>query len=197
MKVIGITGGVGCGKSTVLDLITDNFNAYVIKADEVGRHILAKGEEGYQKVVAEFGAGILDADYEIDRRKLAQLVFNDRHKLERLNSIEHPIIKKLIIDELHAVKAAGEYEFLFVEAALIYEEHYDEFCDEVWFVYANESVRRQRLKQSRSYTDEKISDIIRNQMSEKEFRQKCDRLIDNSGSQELTLAQLKKILVEV
>jgi dephospho-CoA kinase len=197
MKVIGITGGVGCGKSTVLDLIADNFNAYVIKADEVGRHILAKGEEGYQKVVAEFGAGILDADYEIDRRKLAQLVFNDRHKLERLNSIEHPIIKKLIIDELHAVKAAGEYEFLFVEAALIYEEHYDEFCDEVWFVYANESVRRQRLKQSRSYTDEKISDIIRNQMSEKEFRQKCDRLIDNSGSQELTLAQLKKILVEV
>jgi dephospho-CoA kinase len=197
MKVIGITGGVGCGKSTVLDLIADNFNAYVIKADEVGRHILAKGEEGYQKVVAEFGAGILDADYEIDRRRLAQLVFNDRHKLERLNSIEHPIIKKLIIDELHAVKAAGEYEFLFVEAALIYEEHYDEFCDEVWFVYANESVRRQRLKQSRSYTDEKISDIIRNQMSEKEFRQKCDRLIDNSGSQELTLAQLKKILVEV
>lgn len=196
MKVIGITGGVGCGKSTVLDLITENFNAYIVKADEVGRVILQNGEEGYKEVVKEFGKEILDDSLEIDRGKLAAIVFADVRKLNQLNAIEHPIIKKRILKCLEDKKKSGEYDYFFVEAALIFEDNYDKFCDEVWYIYTNESVRRQRLKSSRNYSDEKISNIIKNQMSEDEFRQKCDYTIDNSFSTKETLVQLKKILVE-
>ena len=197
MKVIGITGGVGCGKSMVLDLISANFNAYVIRADEVGRLILQKGEEGYNKVVSVFGNEILDENEEIDRKKLAQIVFNDRRKLDILNGIEHPIIKNVIINEMHRISSLCSYKYFFVEAALLFEDHYDEFCDEVWYIYADEQVRINRLKTSRNYSDEKIADIMRNQLSENEFRRKCHKTIDNSMSQEETLTQLKKILVEV
>lgn len=195
MKVIGITGGVGCGKSTVLDLIEKNFNAYVIKADEVGRHVLDKGTKGYEQFVALFGEAFLNEQGEVDREKLAQEVFHNAGKLMVLNSIVHPLVKKNIIEEMARVRCLERYDYFIVEAALLFEDHYEVFCDEVWYIYADIVSRRKRLADSRGYSDEKTDSIMKNQLSEELFRKQCDFVVDNSKSVEETFEQLKKKLV--
>lgn len=196
MKVIGITGGVGCGKSMVLDLIKENFNAYIVKADDVARHVLDKGEEGYYKVLDFFGDEILDENSQINRNRLAEIVFNDSEKLGVLNGIVHPVVKENIKKEMSSIRSCGKFDYFIVEAALLFDDHYESFCDEVWYIYADYDVRVKRLIESRGYSLQKIAGIMGNQMSEEEFREKSDYVIDNSNGIEETLAQLKKKLVE-
>ena len=196
MKVIGITGGVGCGKSMVLDLIKENFNAYIVKADDVARHVLDKGEEGYYKALDFFGDEILDENSQINRNRLAEIVFNDSEKLGVLNGIVHPVVKENIKKEISSVRSCGKYDYFIVEAALLFDDHYESFCDEVWYIYADYDVRVKRLIESRGYSLQKIAGIMGNQMSEEEIREKSDYVIDNSNGIEETLAQLKKKLVE-
>ena len=195
MKVIGITGGVGCGKSTVMDLIENNFNAYVIKADDVGRHVLDRGTKGYEQFVTLFGEEYLDSRGNVNRDRLAQTVFHNPNKLMVLNSIVHPLVKKTIVEEMARIRCMEQYDFFFVEAALLLEDHYDVFCDELWYIYADIDSRRERLRNSRGYSDEKTDSIMKNQMSEELFRKRCDYVLDNSGSIEETFEQLKKKLV--
>lgn len=194
MKIIGITGGVGCGKSTVLKLLSENFNAYVIMADDVAKELMQPGCDGYNKVVEMFGDDILADNKEINRVKLADIIFNNQNKRIVLNSIIHPLVKNSIIDKLTQLKISGEYEYVFIEAALLIEDHYDVFCDELWYIYAPVNVRSGRLKESRGYTDEKIKSVMNSQLSEEIFRDKCKVVIDNSNSLEFTLAQLVKLL---
>lgn len=196
MKVIGITGGVGCGKSMVLDLIKENFNAYIVKADDVARHVLDKGEEGYYRVLDFFGDEILDENSQINRNRLAEIVFNDSEKLGVLNGIVHPVVKENIKKEMSSIRSCGKFDYFIVEAALLFDDHYESFCDEVWYIYADYDVRVKRLIESRGYSLQKIAGIMGNQMSEEEFREKSDYVIDNSNGIEETLAQLKKKLVE-
>ena len=197
MKVIGITGGVGCGKSTVLDLVEKNFNAYVIKADEVGRHVLDKETKGYAQFVTLFGEAFLNGQGEVDREKLAREVFRNAGKLAVLNSIVHPLVKKYIVEEMARVRCMGRYDYFFVEAALLFEDHYELFCDEVWYIYADESVRRDRLRRTRGYDEERISRIMAKQLTEKSFRENCDFVIDNSGSFEESRLQIDGRLEEI
>lgn len=195
MKVIGITGGVGCGKSTVLELIEKNFNAFVIKADDVGKHVLDKGTKGYEQFIDLFGEKFLDGQGEVDRAALAQVVFQNPGKLMVLNSIVHPMVKKHIVEEMARVRCLEQYDYFFVEAALLLEDHYEVFCDEIWYIYADIDSRRKRLGDSRGYSDEKTDSIMKNQLSEEIFRKRCDYVLDNSGSIEETYEQLKKKLV--
>lgn len=195
MKVIGITGGVGCGKSTVLELIEKNFNAFVIKADDVGKTVLDKGTAGYKNVMELFGEEILLDSGEIDRNRLADIVFHDKKKLMVLNSIVHPLVKKTIVEEMARIRCTDRYDFFIVEAALLLEDHYEVFCDEVWYIYADEKTRKRRLVESRGYSEEKIQGIMKNQLQEEEFRKRCDRIVDNSRTEGETLNQLKKMLV--
>lgn len=195
MKVIGITGGVGCGKSTVLELIENNFNAFVIKADDVGKTVLDKGTAGYKNVMELFGEEILLDSGEIDRNRLADIVFHDKKKLMVLNSIVHPLVKKTIVEEMARIRCTDRYDFFVVEAALLLEDHYEVFCDEVWYIYADEKTRKRRLVESRGYSEEKIQGIMKNQLQEEEFRKRCDRIVDNSRTEGETLNQLKKMLV--
>lgn len=195
MKVIGIAGGVGCGKSLVLDLIKDNFNAYIVKADDISRNILDKDTAGYYKVLEIFGDTILKSDDTIDRAKLADIVFNSKNKLMVLNSIVHPLVKSKIIEIMGDIRCAGNYDYFIVEAALLFDDHYEMFCDETWYIYADVDTRKRRLKESRGYSEEKCESIMSNQMSEDEFRLKCDFVINNSGTVDETLIQLKKMLV--
>ncbi|MGN0513354.1 MAG: dephospho-CoA kinase [Lachnospiraceae bacterium] len=196
MKVIGITGGVGCGKSMVLDLIKENFNAYIVKADDVARHVLDKGEEGYYKAIDFFGDDILDENDQINRNRLAEIVFNDSEKLGVLNGIVHPVVKENIKKKMSSIRSCGKFDYFIVEAALLFDDHYESFCDEVWYIYADYDVRVKRLIESRGYSLQKIAGIMGNQMSEEEFREKSDYVIDNSNGIEETLVQLKKKLVE-
>ena len=190
MILIGITGGVGSGKSEVLSYIQRNYNARVLLADDVANKLKEPGMPCYKPVVDCLGEGVLGTDGVIDRVKMAAAIFGDKSKLEAINAIIHPAVRRYILQEIQAEKDKGETEFFFLEAALLIEEHYDEIVDEMWYIYADEKVRRERLKISRNYSEEKITSIISKQLSEQKFREACSWVINNSGEFEETKKQI-------
>lgn len=189
MKVIGITGGVGSGKSRVLSYIEAQYGAVICQADHVAWKLQEPGEICYAEIVKAFGTGILREDKCIDRRKLGQIVFADKEKLFLLNQIMHPAVKEYIIRWI-ASERKKNTAYFFLEAALLLEEHYNQICDELWYIYADEHVRRTRLKESRQYSDEKITSIINAQLPEKTFREHCQFMIDNSADFSHTCYQI-------
>lgn len=189
MRIIGVTGGVGAGKSTVLLHLEKAWHARLILADQVGHEIMEPGKDAYKKIVDEFGREILAEDGRIDRGILGGIVFADREKLEKLNAIVHPAVKAEI---LKRIAEAGPGDCIVVEAALYLEEKYDAFCQETWYIYTNEEERRKRLKASRGYTDERIDQILKNQKSHEEFLSRCNYVIDNNGTAEDTCRQIDK-----
>lgn len=194
MKIIGITGGIGCGKSTILELLQKNFNACVIKTDDLGRKVLEPGTEGYLQVVNLFGEDILDSHGMINRSMLAEIVFHDEEMLCLLNDIVHPLVKMEVCHDIARAKEQGRYDFYFIESALIFEDHYELLCDEVWYITAELSVRVERLMKSRGYSEEKILSIMAQQLSDEEFSNRCDFVLNNSTTLEYALEQLKKRL---
>ncbi len=194
MKVIGITGGVGSGKSSVLKLLKERFNAYILMADDIAKEIMCRGNAGYEQVVEMFSEDILGKDTNIDREKLATIVFHNKNKRIVLNSIIHPLVKKIILNKINELKIAGTYDYVFVEAALLIEDHYDVICDELWYIYVPADIRRQRLKDSRGYSDEKIDSVFNSQLSEETYRSVCVNTIDNSKDIEYTMSQIEKLL---
>ena len=183
-KIIGITGGIGAGKSTVLKYIADNYNCLIIFSDDVANDIKKKGFPAYDKLVELLGTGILGPDGEIDRAKMASAIFNDKNILKNVNNILHPAVNEYIINIIENEKKLCRYDFVFVEAALLIENGYDKIADELWYVYASEDVRRVRLKETRGYSDEKIDDIFSKQRDDSQFRSYCKFVIDNSGNLE-------------
>lgn len=181
MKILGITGGVGAGKSTVLDYLNRRYHARIIEADKVGHFLMEPGQSVYYKVVEAFGSGILRGDQTIDRQKLGEKVFGDQEKLVKLNSIVHPAVKEYIAGEIEREKCEERVPFTAVEAALLIENHYDTICDELWYIFAEEDVRRKRLSVSRGYTNEKTESIMKNQLPDEIFRESCQFVIDNSS----------------
>ena len=162
MKTIGITGGVGAGKSTVLAYLEEKYNAFVIQADEVGHIVMAPGQECYQPVIDLFGKDVIKNDKTIDRKRVSDVVFEQPDFLSRLNGIIHPAVKRYILKSLEEQKKEGR-KLCVVEAALFLEEHYQEFCDEVWYIHTDEEIRIQRLMKNRGYTREKSLGIMNNQ----------------------------------
>lgn len=196
MKIIGITGGVGTGKSEVLNYLERRHGAVICQADVVSRNLEKRGTICYRKIVEHFGTRILLENGRIDRGKLADIVFHDSNELAVLNGIVHPAVKKRILEKIKAEKK-NDTDLFVLEAALLLEDHYDEICDEVWYIYTEESVRRKRLKLSRGYSDEKIDAIFQSQNSRDEFLKRCDRAIDNSRSFDDTCVQLESILAKL
>ena len=189
MKVIGVTGGVGAGKSEILNFIADNWNATVVEADEVGYLVMKPGKSCFAPIVELFGPGILQEDRTLDRTKIAEMVFEDKELLDKLNAIVHPAVKKYIRKAIEREKE-NETDFFIVEAALLIEDKYDEICDELWYIYADEETRTERLMKNRGYSEEKVKSIFANQLSEDEFSDHCDFEIDNSGDFEDTKEQI-------
>ena len=189
MKVFGITGGVGAGKSEVLTYLGQNYDATVIQADEAGYLVMLPGGECYGEIVKLFGRQITTETGELDRKRIAEIVFQDEEKLKALNAIVHPAVKRYIKKAIAAAEKAGT-EYVFVEAALLIEEKYDEICDEMWYIDTKEEIRRERLKQNRGYSEEKISDIISKQLSEEEFKKHCQVILDNNGEKKAVYKQI-------
>ena len=181
MRSIGITGGVGAGKSEVLAYIKPHYNCLVILADEVAHELEKPGQECYNELTALLGRGILAPDGTIDRQRMAAEIFADRAVLDQVNEIVHPAVKAFIIQKIRAEKESAEYDFLFVEAALLIEGGYEEILDELWYIHTDADIRRERLKASRAYSDEKIDQILQRQLSEEAFRAHCRVIIDNSS----------------
>ena len=190
MILIGITGGVGCGKSEVLRYLEQTYSARVLLADDVANMLKEPGKPCYEPVIECLGEQIIGEDGKIDKGKMAQAIFSDRSKLEEVNAIIHPEVRRYIEQEIARERKIKMFGFFFLEAALLIEEHYDELLDEMWYVYAEEPVRRERLKASRGYSEEKIDSIMSKQLSEAAFRDACDFVLDNSGSFEDTKKQI-------
>lgn len=191
MKIIGITGGVGAGKSTVLDHLRERYDAYTVQADLVGHELMGPEGSCFSPVLELLGEGILDEQGKIDRKKVAQIVFPRPEVLAQLNAIIHPAVKKEIRRRMEEEERAGR-KFFVVEAALLIEDHYDEICGDMWYICADPAVRRQRLKEQRGYADEKITDIFKNQQTDQVFRQKCDYVVENNGDLQVTYQQIDR-----
>lgn len=193
MKTIGITGGVGAGKSTVLGFLETAFQAVVCEADKVAHMLQEPGEVCYEEIIEEFGCSILAKDGKIDRKKLGSIVFLDEKKLQKLNRIIHPQVKAYIRKKKEEEKVAGTQIFV-IEAALLIEDHYEEICDELWYIHTPDEIRRKRLKESRGYSDARIDGIMKNQKSEEQFRKACDVVIENGEDFKETCIQIKEAL---
>ena len=195
MKIIGVTGGVGAGKSTVLNYLEKRYGAKLILADLVGHEVMEPGHEAYEQVVKAFGQEIVSEDKTIDRKTLGAIVFADEKKRMILNRIIHPAVRQEILRRLEAADLL-HLSYAVVEAALFLEENYDAFCDETWYIYTDEKIRRQRLKESRGYSDERIDQIFRSQKTHEEFQKRCLFMIDNNGSEEETFRQIDRRMNE-
>ncbi len=196
MKFIGITGGVGAGKSAILDYLKNKPDTKVMLADEIAHELMVPGTQCYDRLRAEFGTeDIYQKDGYFDRIKLAQVIFSDDEKRKKLNGIVHPAVRKYVIGQAAYERKEGKIKLLVLEAALLIEEHYDEICDELWYIYTSEENRRIRLKKQRNYSDEKIDEIFKSQLTDEKFRKACRVVIDNNGTIEAAAAQIEAALM--
>lgn len=194
MKVIGITGGVGSGKSLILNYIKEHYNCEIIMADDLAKDLCKKGELCYKPLVKLLGADVLDKDGQINKSVMAQKIFSDDSLRTGVNNIIHPGVKKFILKRIAYLRRKRTKDFLFIEAALLIEDGYKDIVDELWYIYTDEAVRRNRLKESRGYSDEKIDSIMASQLSEEEFRLNSDFEIDNSGDSEVSFSKIRERL---
>lgn len=194
--VIGITGGVGCGKSTVLEILKEKYHASVIEADKVGHIVMEYGNVAYDKIISLFGDSITDKSSTIpaiNRKALSEIVFNDEAKLKKLNEIIHPAVKEYIKTFVEQEKLKGT-KYIVVEAALLIEAGYRDVCDCYCYVYTDEKIRKMRLMNSRGYTNEKTAAIMKNQLPESIFRKECEYIIDNNADYDKLCLEIGRIL---
>ena len=193
-KVIGLTGGVGSGKSTIGRLMEEKFGITLVVADEIGHVCMEPGEEAYRKIIEYFGKEVLDKEQKIDRKKLSEVVFGNEEKLEVLNGIIHPAVRKYIEQKIKETREKQEAYFV-LESAILLQAGFGDICDEIWYVQVSEQTRRERLKASRGYSDEKIDSILKNQWSDTQFLEKADKRIWNEGELEEVLQQIQEMLM--
>lgn len=194
MKFIGLTGGVGAGKTTVLKAMKQMYRVHILIADEIAHEQMEPGTMCYKRLHEAFGScDIWRENGSINRSKLAQLLFSDEEKRRTLNGIVHPAVKEYILGEVEKERQKGYYEYVILEAALLIEDHYDTLCDELWYVYASEQTRKKRLMADRGYTEEKVERIFAAQLSDEVFRKYCSVVIDNDRDEQYVLEQIKQL----
>ena len=177
--VIGLTGGIGTGKSEVARLLRA-FGAVVINADQVGHEAYAPNSESWQDVVRTFGKGTLQPNGEIDRRKLGEIVFSDPGQLAKLNEIMHPRMARMVADRVEQLRSQGT-EVVVLEAALLFEAGWDSLVDEVWVIDAPVEVLFLRLRARNDLDEAEVQKRIGAQMARGDRRSRADVVVDNSG----------------
>ena len=196
VKVIGITGGVGSGKTKILTFLKENYKCEIIVSDELAKDLCKSGRACFEPLVNLLGRDVLSLNGEIDNGKMASKIFADKNLLEKVNAIIHPAVRVFIEDRIETLRKENTLDYLFIEAALLIECGYKEIVDEMWYIYTNIDVRRKRLKESRGYSDAKIDSILKSQLSEEEYRKNSDFEIDNSGLFEDSFEQIRERLGE-
>ena len=183
--VVGLTGGIGSGKSTVAAILAE-LGAHVIDADKVGHEIYRPGTEAFRRVVDAFGAGIVAADGTIDRARLGARVFGAPEELARLNALVHPLIGEEIRRRMQAARADAGAQPIVVEAAIMLEAGW-RFFDRIWVVVVGRENAIARVTVSRGLSRADVERRIDAQMPEAERRRAADVVLDNNG----TLAELR------
>ena len=188
MIVIGLTGGIGTGKSEVARIL-EEIGAYIIDADRLGHSAYLPHSEIWEEVVKEFGDGVLLPDEEIDRKKLGSIVFNDPVQLAKLNEIMHPRMGQMVANIIEGLDA----EVVVVEAALLLEAGWDALVDEVWCTGASEDIVIDRLGSRNGLNKEEAQKRINAQMSVDERKSRSQVMIENNGD----LAQLTTVIEQI
>ena len=191
MKVIGLTGGIGSGKSTVAQLLAD-LGAVILDADKVGHEALKPGSEVHEQVVKEFGQGIVTASGDIDRAKLGEMVFNNDEALSRLNRIMHPPMHNMVKAKLEEYERQGADEVV-LEAPLLIEAGWTPLVHEVWVTVAPEATILRRISEKTGLSEQETRKRIHAQLSNKERTKHANVVIDTDCS----LDELKKRVLGV
>src|SRR5690348_10500766 len=194
MKVIGLTGGVGSGKSTVAEMFRE-LGATVIDADEAAHAVYAPGTPGFDAVVREFG-GEYVRDGAIDRRRLGALVFNDGAALRRLNAIVHPLVREWMAARTVEAFDSGA-EIVLQDVPLLYENDLEGLFSSVVLVYTPADVQLERLVEGRGLPRERAESMIAAQMPIDEKRRRAHHVIDNSGTVEETREQVEEVWAQM
>ena len=167
MITIGLTGGIGTGKSTVSQMLAD-LGAYIMDADKVGHEMLEPHTEVWEDCVATWGREILGEDEKIDRRKLGAIVFADPAALQKLNSISHPRMKKVMAERLEQLRQDGQVPVAILEAAILIEAQWQDIVDQVWMTDAPEAIAVQRLQARNGLSEQQALARIRSQLTAEE-----------------------------
>ena len=182
-RIVGITGGIGSGKSTVSHYLS-SLGADLIDADSIARELADTRKDMIDILVEHFGKCILNQDGKLDRRVLARIVFEDTNRLKELNHITHKFIADEIVRRVLNIKAEKEKGLIVIDAPLPVKHGFLDLVDEVWVVYAPENVRIDRIMSRNGLTREEALKIIASQMKEDDYLKLADRIIYNSGSME-------------
>lgn len=193
MLIVGLTGGIVSGKTTIAKMFQE-LGAQVIDADEIARKVVRPGEKAWQGIVEYFGPEILRDDLEINRKKLADIVFSNKEKLAVLNSITHPEITLMIKKQINQLKNKYQKDIIcIVEAPLLFEAHLEDMMDKIIVVYLNREEQLKRLLLRNNLTREEAIQRIESQMPLEEKLSRADYVIDNCFS----LQQTKKKVLQV
>ncbi len=192
MLTIGLTGGIGSGKSTAAKILAE-FGAPIIDADKVAHTTYAPGGAAYDGVIAAFGNEIVAVDRTIDRKKLGAIVFENPERLNKLTSIVWPATFKSIRAELDGLRASGEKMPVVVEAAILIEANWQPLCDEIWLVRASRQAVIERIERQRGLKPAETEARIRAQLSDDERAKHASLVIDNDGSLDALREVLKRV----
>lgn len=189
MVIIGITGGVGAGKSFILDHLEQQYGARILRTDDVAKELYEPGQKLNQRLQEELPESCFLPDGNVNRPELARLIYQDPRILEEVNALVHPMVMEAVLDAI-ALARGEDVAYFVIESALLYDSDLEELCDSKWYIYTSEEMRRDRLRETRGYSDEKITSIMENQLSEEEFRKKSDVVIDNNGTKMQGITQV-------
>lgn len=192
MRVVGLTGGIGTGKSTASEYLRKQ-GFSIIDADRISREIVEPGTLLLKELEKNFGSGIIKDDGTLDRKALAAIVFSDKEKKSRLDGLMHGHI----LDEIErkiSKSQSGEGRGIIVDAPLLFETGLEKKCDQVWLITADEKLRILRVCERDGMDPEEVRARIQNQMADEEKKERAHRIVDNSGSKEALLAQLAELI---
>lgn len=198
-SLIGITGGIATGKSTVSDILIEK-GYKLIDADKISREVVEVNRPAYIKIVEEFGNGILLDDKTIDRKILGNIIFNDKEARDKLNNITHPYIFESI--KFNINKMCKNENIIFLDIPLLFEqfdlwERYDITFDEILLIYIDEDLQIERLTKRDGISKEEALKKLKSQMPIDEKRTRSSKTIDNSGDIENLNKQIDKLLLEL
>lgn len=194
--IIGITGGIGSGQSTVAQMFA-KLGAIIISADKLAREIMEPGQPGYKAVVKVFGKEYLTPDKRLNRKKLGSLVFANKKQLRLLNSIVHPILIKRIKQEISRLekqyKNKKKKSLIMLDATILFETKMYQLVNNIIVVYASKAKRVQRIKKRDKLTTQEIESRMAAQMPLEQKIKKTKYIIDNSGGLNKTYKQVKQL----
>lgn len=186
MHVIGLTGGISSGKSTVLKTLED-LGVMVVEVDKTAHLVMEPGQPAWQEIIDFFGKKIIAPNRKINRTVLGEMVFNNPDLLKKLNQITHPRVEEYLQAQLQELRQTKPYEVVVLEVPLLYESGMDKLCDQIWVVWVDYETQIKQLMKRDGLSREDAGKRIAAQMSLDEKARRADLVIDNTGPLEATI----------